>query len=191
MYSAINELGMETGVISSPITVKQVQESFLGEQLLTEVLREVKLRQTRLSGGYERLRSASVTAAEAMTRHLYCRDEVDSLGRVRHQLEHLNRAIAADLSSEPWELPDHIKFEPICAETPEARITRYDESNPVLEVTIADHRYSFTVRNVEEDSHEWLMGVISSQMQEVHDRAVHSTRQEIQTEMKRLLGIKS
>jgi hypothetical protein len=225
LWSAINELGMEAGVISKPITVAQVNESPIGEQLLMEVLIEVQLRQTRLSEGYERLRSAAVASRMVFD------------DRLRGSLERLNREIADGLSDQPPKVSAPTPATPapsICpegyemrskhsyqtfvnvgwtdsqlinvgymqqiesvvpavlsGELGETRIQRYDENNPVLEVVVADRTYSFTVRNVEENSHEWLMGVVSRQMQEIHDRAVHNTRQDIQIGMKKLLGIKS
>jgi hypothetical protein len=272
IYKAINDLGMSAGVISSPITVKQVQESVIGEQLLTGALRKVELRQTRLSEGYERLRSASVAAAEAMRSVKYGPDTMPAALKLSEPLTNLNHVIADGLSTEPQviefdaeavtpnsdlEVPEgyemttelhpyqdyigarwtdeQLLMEGLMAkiaaapiypqelidrlsemvadlttqleaarnelraerqewdsdDTPETCIRRHDEHNPILEVVVADYRYGFTVRNVEKDSHEWLMGVVSRQMQEIHDRAVHSTRQEIQLGMKKLLGIKS
>lgn len=70
------------------------------------------------------------------------------------------------------------------------KIDTYDKYNPILRITIAGYEYSFTIRDVPEDSHEWLAEVLTRQMQEIHDRAVGNTQRTFQEGMKSLLGIK-
>jgi energy-coupling factor transporter ATP-binding protein EcfA2 len=102
LLSAINELGKEAGVTGVPITVEDIIGSSLGEMLLVEVLREATLRQTRLSEGYERLRSVAVRAAEAMSQCLCdTGDEFSTRCDAAYQLTQLNREIAVGLADRP------------------------------------------------------------------------------------------
>jgi hypothetical protein len=271
LLSAINDLGKEAGVTGVPITVEDIIGSSLGEMLLVEVLREVQLRQTRLSEGYERLRSVSVHAAAVVGQYMHGPEGYEYLkaaeaavekhhtlstfknpqaarSELKRTLELLNREIADGLADRPAAgmyrtevsaeqmsgdvahiqvnttpaIPEGYEFKPnnesefqdwmeagwtvqtmigggYLVETgadtsnakPAAQIKRYDEDNPQIEVVIADRNYGFSVRSFSEDDREWLLEVLPRQMQEIHDRAVHSTRQDIQTGMKKLLGIKS
>ena len=64
------------------------------------------------------------------------------------------------------------------------------EHNPMIEMEIGGYCYSFTVDSVPKENHQWLLDVVSSQMQEVHDRAVQSTKADLQNGIKSLLDIK-
>lgn len=69
------------------------------------------------------------------------------------------------------------------------RICYEEEHNPQIKMEIGGYSYSFTVRDVDENSHEWLLEVISRQMQEVHDRAKANERLDIETKFKEMFNI--
>jgi hypothetical protein len=64
-----------------------------------------------------------------------------------------------------------------------------DEHNPQIIMEVGGYGYCFTIRDVEKEAHQWLLGVISRQMQEVHDRATAHATKEIQDGLQKLLGL--
>lgn len=71
-----------------------------------------------------------------------------------------------------------------------AEIQTYDENCPMLYIELGGHGYQFSVKPVDEDSRQWLLEVVSRQMQQVHNRATSAERKRMQKEFKGLLGIK-
>ena len=61
---------------------------------------------------------------------------------------------------------------------------------PVARFFIDDTEYSFCVKDFPEKNHEWLLDVVGSQMQQIHDRATLRATRKVQNGMKELLGIK-
>ncbi len=63
---AVNDLGVEAGVIACHISTSQAARSVAGDGLYLEVIREATLRIKRLSVGYERLRAAALGVSGEM-----------------------------------------------------------------------------------------------------------------------------
>jgi hypothetical protein len=59
MQLAANSMAIEAGIISSPVTKVEADETVLGVGLFTELLSESELRFRRLSVKYEKLRAAA------------------------------------------------------------------------------------------------------------------------------------
>lgn len=72
----------------------------------------------------------------------------------------------------------------------ESKISTYDEDNPKIEISLDGYMYSFTVRNIKEESREWMLEILTDQLRTVHQRAVTKTRLEIQYGFQELLGLK-
>ncbi|MHA1835398.1 MAG: hypothetical protein ACTSYQ_00455 [Candidatus Odinarchaeia archaeon] len=67
----------------------------------------------------------------------------------------------------------------------EAKINDRD----MIDIVVGDYGYGFSVAMLSEEDKKWLLSVLPRQMQEIHDRAVYKTRIEIQTGIKKLLGV--
>ena len=70
-----------------------------------------------------------------------------------------------------------------------AEIQEYDEGRPCLYVEIGGHGYNFSIKGFPRDSHDWLKGVISRNMDAVYQRAKQEERTRMQEDFKKLLGL--
>jgi len=64
-----------------------------------------------------------------------------------------------------------------------------DPNFPLIKLEIEGWLYSFTVKDFPSENHLWLLDVIESQMQLVHDRATRTAQKEIRDGIKQLLGL--
>lgn len=70
-----------------------------------------------------------------------------------------------------------------------SRIDTYNKNNPIAEITVDDYPYRFSLCSVDKDSHDWIIDVISYQMQKIHNRAVTKTTASIQSKLQKLIGV--
>lgn len=71
----------------------------------------------------------------------------------------------------------------------QARIDNSDKSNPMLRIDVGDYGYGFSVQMLSAEDQEWLLSVLSRQMQDIHDRAVINTKLEFQQSLRSLAGL--
>lgn len=69
------------------------------------------------------------------------------------------------------------------------RIKSEIDGNDMLEIKVGDYIYRHTVRFLEKDKQEWLMGVLDQQMKDIHERAVRDTKKEFQGKLRELTGL--
>ncbi len=82
---AVNELGVEAGVIACHISTSQAARSVAGDGLYLEVIREAQLRIKRLSVGYERLRAAAAPAVD-VDPYMFSSEDYRTMGALRDAL---------------------------------------------------------------------------------------------------------
>jgi len=71
----------------------------------------------------------------------------------------------------------------------QARINNSDKSNSMLQIDIGNYGYGFSVQMLSVKDQEWLLSVLSRQMQDIHDRAVKETKDEFQQNLRSLAGL--